>query len=54
MVAQHALEHRTSHAHKVRPNPENLAVYDALFEHYLNLYPATKDTQHFLSELHIG
>jgi len=41
-------------AHTVRPNPENQAVYDALYEHYLNLYPATKDTQHFLSVLHIG
>ena len=41
-------------AHTVRPNPENKQVYDDLFAHYLDLYPATKDLQHYLSGLHAG
>jgi len=41
-------------AHTVRPNPENKQVYDDLFARYLELYPATKDLQHFLSGLHAG
>ena len=41
-------------AHTVRPNPDNKQVYDDLFAHYLDLYPATKDIQHHLSGLHPG
>jgi xylulokinase len=41
-------------AHTVRPNPDNKQVYDDLFARYLELYPATKDIQHFLSGLHAG
>ena len=41
-------------AHTVRPNPDNKQVYDDLFGHYLDLYPATKDLQHHLSGLHPG
>ena len=41
-------------AHTVRPNPDNKQVYDDLFARYLELYPATKDLQHFLSGLHAG
>jgi len=41
-------------ANTVRPNPENKQVYDDLFAHYLDLYPATKDIQHHLSGLHPG
>ncbi len=41
-------------ANTVRPNPDNKQVYDDLFAHYLDLYPATKDIQHHLSGLHPG
>jgi xylulokinase len=41
-------------AHTVRPNPDNKQIYDDLFGHYLDLYPATKDLQHHLSGLHPG
>jgi xylulokinase len=41
-------------AHTVRPNPQNKQVYDDLFGHYLDLYPATKDLQHHLAGLQDG
>jgi xylulokinase len=36
---------------ELQPRPENRAVYDELYRHYLALYPATRDTAHALAEL---
>lgn len=33
----------------VAPDPERARTYDALYEHYLGLYPATRDTVHALA-----
>jgi xylulokinase len=38
-------------AHTVRPDPRNKQVYDDLFGHYRELYPATRDLQHHLADL---
>lgn len=38
-------------AAKVTPNKDNKAMYDELFGHYLDLYPATKDIQHYLADV---
>lgn len=37
-------------ADTVEPNEENKKVYDEFFAKYIELYPATKDIQHFLAE----
>ena len=39
---------------RVQPNPENQKLYDELFAHYLELYPATKDVAHDLAEHQIN
>ena len=39
---------------RVQPNPENQKLYDELFAHYLELYPATKDVAHYLAEHQIN
>ncbi|SDS36595.1 FGGY-family carbohydrate kinase [Microterricola viridarii] len=36
---------------ELHPNPANRAVYDELYRHYLELYPATRDTAHALAAL---
>ena len=38
----------------VRPNAENKQVYDDLYARYRELYPATKEIQHFLAALGNG
>ncbi|TCO53085.1 FGGY-family carbohydrate kinase [Actinocrispum wychmicini] len=37
-------------AQTVTPIPANTARYDKYYGHYRNLYPATRDTMHFLAE----
>lgn len=36
---------------ELHPQPENHSVYDELYEHYLSLYPATRDAAHALAAL---
>ena len=38
----------------VKPNSDNKKVYDDLYARYRELYPATKEIQHFLAELGNG
>lgn len=37
--------------HTVVPDPKTREVYDALYEHYTTLYPATRPQMHYLSDL---
>ena len=35
----------------IEPNPENRAIYDALYADYRKLYEATADIQHRLADI---
>lgn len=41
----------SSIAETIEPNPDNREVYDEMYELYKDLYPATRDTAHALSNL---
>lgn len=38
-------------AAKMAPRPGHKEIYDDLFGHYLDLYPATKEVQHYLADM---
>lgn len=39
---------------RVQPDTDNKGLYDDLFGHYLDLYPATKDIAHHLAGIQLG